>query len=1198
MNKDKILFYSILGFAILGLSVAIINPFDLDLVYAQQEEIELIKIQDSKSDYYFDNAGQLHKSTHGTKIRMFDHIDNLGNPVYVPYKQYDNGNQINFESAYNSYSLDKTTCVLNELESGKITENSAITKTLSHTMKYAIDQTDDWFTVQDDNCSITVQDKKFIISKTINALNVGYDLVYDFTDSGKMEWTYIITNTNPELNNHKFGYTFVCDGSECDQTTFDVAGNNQREIIVNGRNMTKAELINPMTEVDHPLFESHIIRFGNDVFELKEEQHGYTWALKKEPNKTIVDFTHASKLNVGDTLIIDPTIIASIDSSEDNRQTDFGGFGNPDSRDNSGVDHWNFKSTPHNRQEWAMTSFDISGIPTNVSSIESFILNFDNTRWSTSNDNNGDCLLYDLDNPPSIETNITDMHTDGTSGVLLGTIPEDECSNPPSTQTGLTYTFGDDAKADLLEKIQGGGGWWGFYMDKQWKMWSVPESGIISNLTIDIQYSTATIAGKPTGLTNEALPYLINGTWTGCASDGNVTNTCSLVTGVSLWNTTNSHYAEIELPENAGSDAESGSVSDALDFSSNEILLHLNSLNDNDQLIDSSGSNNNATLFDLSRPILTEGLFENSTKSFPMNFSSSDTLMESTQNSQIGAFARLNTTSDFNLLAYNVTGNTYPTEIGFNDTHIYIRYNGNDVLAVDNDCNLFSWCFYGIDRNGSVFSITQNDTITDTPTSSQDLGNAVNDMFFIGGNATLLDNEILTGNLDEFYINDASDTAQIINIADRGFDNMTWLANYGNQTYAECTGGIEQTVYCRVKLMNSIGNGTASDLIYGTTDGLPDSPSLTANGVSTSQIDILRTAGASNGGDIITHFDLRCEVNNTGGWLSTQTNATIANFYNYTGLSQGDSLTCQWRDRNGVGYSNWSANATGNTFENLSAIISFNSTLVNDAILITPKANLETGYPSPTLTKIELLNNTDVLETVVESESLTNDNSTVFLTNIGKGSLGLSGSNFSIRATINNGSDYLFNSSSLNVVALLSPDYQTSDNGHIYNFTHARNNQYLDLNVTRNADSSTLNCQYVDLNHPSGSWINETGTPFYYQTYDSGSGDAKIHVRCYNPSLLVFSFSSFNTNGTAKLANLGGLDAQLGSWMGIPLAGLFIIVIASMATKSSSPVIMFTLVVAIGIMGTIGFFTIDAGLFALIMIMGILGIVATKLGVG
>ena len=43
-------------------------------------------------------------------------------------------------------------------------------------------------------------------------------------------------------------------------------------------------------------------------------------------------------------------------------------------------------------------------------------------------------------------------------------------------------------------------------------------------------------------------------------------------------------------------------------------------------------------------PELSLGLFDNSISSFPLNFTSSDTLMESTQNSQVGSFARLNNT--------------------------------------------------------------------------------------------------------------------------------------------------------------------------------------------------------------------------------------------------------------------------------------------------------------------------------------------------------------------------------------------------------------------------------------------------------------------------------------------------------------------------------------------------------------------------
>ena len=85
------------------------------------------------------------------------------------------------------------------------------------------------------------------------------------------------------------------------------------------------------------------------------------------------------------------------------------------------------------------------------------------------------------------------------------------------------------------------------------------------------------------------------------------------------------------------------------------------------------------------------------------------------------------------MLAYNVTGNDNPNEIGVNSTKMYVRYDGNDIASVDNDCNIFSWCFYAIDRNGNTFSFFQNATLKGTNSSSQDLGIATNNMFFIGG---------------------------------------------------------------------------------------------------------------------------------------------------------------------------------------------------------------------------------------------------------------------------------------------------------------------------------------------------------------------------------------------------------------------------------------------------------------------------------
>ncbi len=302
-----------IAFAILGATLAITNPFDLEMVYAQDIEPNPYLLQDVKNDYYFE-YGIMKKSVHNTFDRLLDYTDSLGNPVYVDYKQYDNGNNINFETATASYSFNKSSCALGVYDGGKITGSSVKTKTLSHTFKQATNGTDlDWaiHPSTDEPCTIQVSDKKIIATKSnksvdANNASVGlsFDVIYDFSKTGTIEWTYDIINTDETLTNNKFGFTFVCDGTGCNDIQID----------------NQPLAIGDIKEKDD--FKDKKIKVGNTNLDLKENQHGYTWALQKsQANNLTVDFTHAKKLAFGGRLIIDPTL--NTDASEGGYLYDF-----------------------------------------------------------------------------------------------------------------------------------------------------------------------------------------------------------------------------------------------------------------------------------------------------------------------------------------------------------------------------------------------------------------------------------------------------------------------------------------------------------------------------------------------------------------------------------------------------------------------------------------------------------------------------------------------------------------------------------------------------------------------------------------------------------------------------------------------------------------------------------------------------------
>lgn len=1352
--------YVILGFAILGMGLTVTNPFDLQLIYADNHNlVEPIILQDAKNDYYFNEYGQLTKSSHGIFERLLDYVDHNGNPVYVKSKIYETPTAINYESAQASYSFIKSDCALLGYDGGKITGQHK--KTLTHLMKSAVNGTDIWNdeTVNQSSCNFQLNGNSIIATKSNfdNATSTGlsYDVKYDFDDFGFVEWTYITQNNDITLTDHKFGFTFICDGVECDNVQVD------GQSISTGETKTKDDI------------KGKALKVGQSEFDPKDEQHGYTWALKKpQQNKFVVDFTNAKRLDVGSELIIDPSF-----SPNGNIMRVYTGWSPASS------------SCPSPAPE--SSNFGTAGIARNDdSSSAGYRCYLSGTEFDLSIIDDSSTILtavfetdyYDIGSlglsaPPSCDYRFsTTSHdlsslstaqgwTAGTSGTLM--VNDSECNTYGTNQqvdlgsVGIAEIQAQLTDEDLFSVWISGANPNTRDGSSEWNLgWDTTDT------TLELTYAVITLPEKPTGLASESIPYGINGTWTGCENDGLTDNDCSLITGVSLWNTTETKYAEIPLPESAGQDTEYGSISEALDFSSNEILYHFNTNQTDGTIEDVSGSLNNATaipspateptatyqvtdtsgsqglysgsytisaekltassvligetvskldlsiyklgsptgnadvgvfdssanlLFtfgtldvstltgsgawysfensdgytlsaneyvgirytggdssnrvipqhdDVSPPLdgtnsiwsrwngawgdfttidhsmklyllttlatisLSDGLFDSSVTSFPLNFTSTDTLFESTQNTQVGGFVRLNSTNDFNLLAYNVTGNSSPTEIGFNDTKQYVRYDGTDIASVDNDCNLFSWCFYSFDRNGNTFSFIQNGTLKGTNSSSQDLGTATNDMFFIGGNATEIYDSSLIANLDEYYVNDGTDTTQVLNIAERGLNDMTWLANYGNQTYAECPAGIEETVYCRVQLMNGVGNGTSSDLIYGTSDGLPDAPSITADPDGETQIDILRTAGASNGGDVITHYDLRCEVNETGGWLSTVTNGTIVNFYNYTGLSSGDDLTCQWRDRNGVGYSSWSGNTTGTTFEGTAGIAQINGYgNVGDILNMTVGAQITVASPLPIdVNSWKIYQNNTLVKTVTSTETISSIPSIINATLWYLITDDLP-HEYAVVLNVENvtGTVDIIGTGNITTTREYDPDYIAADtpsyNPLNYTVTRSSDQDTITLKVNRQESGGTwqIGCIYQTPTQASltggGTWSNASDVGYFLDISDDRA-NSHYYITCYNSDKL-FSVTSF-TNSSITLLGIEAFDSIYGSFVGVPVGVFFIVMAAGMANTRTAPMWIVVILGMAGIMSTIGFFTLDTGVWALAIIAGLLGLLVGR----
>lgn len=109
------------------------------------------------------------------------------------------------------------------------------------------------------------------------------------------------------------------------------------------------------------------------------------------------------------------------------------------------------------------------------------------------------------------------------------------------------------------------------------------------------------------------------------------------------------------------------------------------------------------------------------------------------------------------------------------------------------------------------------------------------------------------------------------------------------------------------------GNWTYANVLNFTTNSFnpPGAPSLGASALSDSALRFTSVRGTAGDNSTI-WYGLRCELNEAGSWSTVVSNSSLPSpsIYEYTGLTLGDELICQWRDGSVDGFGEWSNNAT------------------------------------------------------------------------------------------------------------------------------------------------------------------------------------------------------------------------------------------------------------------------------------------------
>lgn len=206
------------------------------------------------------------------------------------YKNYDlkqDSNNIYFESAHGKLSFNKSTCTMSVYDTKRIGETAKFL--LSHTIKKAINGTDNWFESSENmqSCAYDIEQSDY--SLRLVAHKGDFDVIYDIDFLKGFEWTYEYINKNIGDNDKKVGFTTVCDGAYCDEIKLN--GQVPQNVF-----LSKAELSNKT------------ITISSIPFDTKDEIHDALWAIKKQDNKLILDFTNAKEpISYNNTITIDPT---------------------------------------------------------------------------------------------------------------------------------------------------------------------------------------------------------------------------------------------------------------------------------------------------------------------------------------------------------------------------------------------------------------------------------------------------------------------------------------------------------------------------------------------------------------------------------------------------------------------------------------------------------------------------------------------------------------------------------------------------------------------------------------------------------------------------------------------------------------------------------------------------------------------------
>ena len=160
----------------------------------------------------------------------------------------------------------------------------------------------------------------------------------------------------------------------------------------------------------------------------------------------------------------------------------------------------------------------------------------------------------------------------------------------------------------------------------------------------------------------------------------------------------------------------------------------------------------------------------------------------------------------------------------------------------------------------------------------------------------------------------------------------------------------------------------------------------------------------------------------------------------------------------------------------------------------------------------------------------------------------------------------------------------------LVNYTFYRFDDFRQLNLKVNVIPIPFDIECLMTNGTflqSSAWHNFSQIQSLNLTVNVPPND-NVYGICYgSPPLLSFSSSG---NQTLMVTGSNVLSGSYGAMIGVPIGTFVIVMFAALASQRTAPIFVVIVLALIGIMSTLSFFTLSAGIWAMVLIAGMLGL--------